>query len=126
MVPEVPGGISSLLYGEAIGHDMAQIEVLMRRLSKQGGNIGSIPSIGNRADWLRDSVFAQQSFKGSNPTTIMKASPEWLKRFMSAANIQGNKGMYTLLSTAPIESIFIQDCSYFRVACNAEPDSTLF
>jgi hypothetical protein len=119
-VPEIPEGISSLLYGPSIGNTMAQIESRMRTMS-----IGSVPSIADRTDWFTDAVFAQQAFSGSNPTTIARSSMEWLTRFMTAANGQGNKGMYTLLSNANIESMFIQDCSYFRAACSAQPDQTL-
>jgi len=127
MVPEVPSGISTLLYGPAISStpSMAEIEKRMLKLAKQGGNIGSVRSIGIRADWYSDAVFAQQAFSGSNPTTIARGSAEWLRRFMNAANAQGNKGVYTLLTEAPAESMFIQDCSYFRAAVNADPDSTL-
>jgi len=123
--PDVPAGISTFFYGEPLPKTMAQIETRMESLTKQGKNIGSVPSIGNRKDWYTDAVFAQQSFTGSNPTTITNATSEWVKRFMGAANSQGNKGMHTLLSTAPITTVYIEDNSNFRSAVHATPDATL-
>jgi len=125
MVPDIPQGIATFLYGEPIGNTVAQLETGMKRLTKQAKSIGSMPSIANRGDWYTDAVFAQQAFTGSNPTAITKATDEWTKRFMSAANSQGNKGMYTLLSTAASGSIYMQDNSYFRSAIHAPLDSVL-
>jgi hypothetical protein len=104
---------------------MGQVEERLKMLTKNCKNIGAVPSIANRPDWYSDAVFAQQSFTGPNPTSIMRASTEWTMRFMDAANSQGNKQMYTLLSTAMPDSMYIQDCSYFRNACGAPPNSML-
>ena len=108
MSPEVPMSISAYMYGEPLPKTLAQIEARMDRLTKQGKNIGSVRSIANRKDWYTDAVFAQQSFTGSNPTTITNATSEWVKRFMGAANSQGNKAMHTLLSTAPITTMYVE------------------
>ncbi|KAH8588241.1 lipoxygenase [Bisporella sp. PMI_857] len=122
---EIPRGISSFLYGEPLGKNMVQLEAGMRRLSKQRKNVGNIRTIAEREDWYTDSVFAQQSFTGSNPTTITKATAEWVRRFMNAANAQGNKSTYTLLSAIPADEIYIQDNSFIRSAVHAQPDEAL-
>jgi hypothetical protein len=124
-VGKVPKLISQFLFGDPIGETMAETEARMKALTRRGKNIGSVASIANRPDWFTDSVFSQQSFTGPNPTTIARASTEWIQRFTDTANIQENKAAYRHLSTAAPESIYIQDYSYFRNAVGAAPDSTL-
>lgn len=124
-VSDVPRGLSSFLYGDTIAPTMAGIEQRMRTLTKKKRNIGSVPSIANRPDWFTDAVFAQQSFTGLNPTSIAKASAEWIQRFKKAANDQGRKPMYTLLNTTQAETLYVQDYSYFRSSCGAAPHSVL-
>lgn len=125
IMPEIPRGLSSFLYGEPIGPTMSSLEERMRALTKHGKNIGSIPSIGNLPDWFTDAVFAQQCFTGPNPTTICRASTEWVQRFKVEANKQGNKAMYTLLNTMAMDMMYIQDYSHFRNSCGANPNSIL-
>jgi hypothetical protein len=121
MASEIPRGLSSFLYGEMMSPTMAGLEERMRALTKNRKNIGSMPSIANRPDWYTDSVFAQQSFTGPNPTSIARCSAEWIRRFMMVANMQGKKARYTLLNSSPADSMYIQDYSYFRSACGSSP-----
>lgn len=94
-------------------------------LHREGKNIGSEPSVANREDWFSDSVFAQQSFTGPNPTSIKTAPATWVKEFIAAADKQGNKKFLSQLESSTKESLYIQDYSYFRAAIGAKPDSTL-
>lgn len=124
-MPEIPKGLSSFLYGEPMGPTMANLEERMKILTKQGKNIGSVPSIANRPDWYSDAVFAQQRFTGPNPTSICRASTEWIQRFKITANKQGNKAMYTMLNSMSADMMYIQDYSHFRNACGAAPTTVL-
>ena len=123
--PIIPKGIMNLLYGEPFANTMDGLVENNRTLRKQGKNIGSQPNIADRDDWYTDAVFAQQAFTGTNPTTIMLASAEWIKRFRAAADAQGNEEASDLLKSFRADSIYIQDYSYFRNAINADPDSVL-
>ncbi|KAL2068635.1 hypothetical protein VTL71DRAFT_14972 [Oculimacula yallundae] len=120
-----PEALSLYLYGQPVGKTMAGIEARMKQLKRANKNIGTEASVGNRDDWYTDAVFAQQSFTGTNPTTIELASADWNQRFTSVAKTQGRVDMAALLESAKAESLFIQDCSYFREASNAAPDATL-
>ena len=79
----------------------------------QGANLGDKP------DWWSDARFAQQSFTGTNPATITLASSEWIDRCKGATG--ANKAAADFLSKATDGSLYLQDCSYFREAVNADP-----
>lgn len=104
---------------------MAGLEARMARLRRAKKNVGTVPSVANRPDWYTDSIFAQQSFTGCNPTSITRASDEWITRFKQSATDQNNEGMSTLLQTVAPAQMFIQDYSYFRSAVGSLPDSAL-
>ncbi|PVH71666.1 Lipoxygenase [Cadophora sp. DSE1049] len=120
-----PKLLASSLYGQPVGKTMAGIEARMKRLTRANKNIGTEASVGNREDWYTDAVFAQQSFTGSNPTSIASAGAEWVGKFKGVAKTQGRTDIAILLEYARAESFFIQDCSYFREAANAAPAATL-
>ncbi|KAH7409001.1 lipoxygenase [Cadophora sp. MPI-SDFR-AT-0126] len=105
-----PKLLAAYLYGEPIGKTMAGIEARMKMLTRANKNIGTQ---------------ASQAFTGSNPTTIAVASTEWIEKFKEAAKTQGRNDIAVLLQYARAESFLIQDCSFFREAVNAAPDSTL-
>ncbi len=73
------------------------------------------PNIGTRDDWYSDAVFAQQQFTGPNPTTIKLAPASWVAQFATAAKSQQNDAVLAILDTSA-DSLYIQDCSYFRDA----------
>jgi len=75
----------------------------------------SMDTIGNRDDWYRDDVFAQQAFTGTNPTTIRNASAERIEDFKTAAKEQSKHEMLKILDQVK-ENFFILDCNYFREA----------
>lgn len=75
-------------------------------------------SIGDLNDsnmfWYSDAMFAQQNFNGTNPTTIELAGA-WKSQFLSAAKRQNLEKVALLLGEAD-DSLYVQDCSYFRTA----------
>ncbi|KAH8882273.1 Lipoxygenase [Thozetella sp. PMI_491] len=75
-----------------------------------GGNIGLLD------DWYSDRRFAEQSFTGTNPVTITRASDKWIEDFIGAARTTGDAKWVIALSQADRASLFVQDCSYFRKA----------
>ena len=77
---------------------------------EQGGNIGLLD------DWFSDRRFADQQFTGTNPTTITRASPEWITGFCAAAKAGNYDKWVTTLAGADPKSLFVQDGSYFRRA----------
>ena len=127
LLPEAlqPKLLALYLYGQPIGKTMAGIQARMKALTRAKKNIGTEPSIGNREDWYTDAVFAQQSFTGSNPTSIASAGADWVAKFKGVAKTQGRNDIAILLQYARVESFFVQDCSYFREAANAAPTATL-
>ncbi len=82
-----------------------------------GGNIGLLD------DWYSDRRFADQQFTGTNPTTITRASPEWIAQFSEAARSGNYDKWVTALANTNPEHLFVQDGSYFRRAAG-EPDPT--
>jgi len=83
------------------------------------------PNIGLREDWYTDAVFAQQFFTGTNPTTIQRATSDWVQQFVQAGMAQGLSDMANLIKSAPANTLYMQDYSYFRSACGARPDAIL-
>ncbi|KAK3995566.1 putative lipoxygenase [Cladorrhinum sp. PSN332] len=84
-----------------------------------GGNIGLLD------DWYSDRRFADQSFTGTNPTTITQASATWVQDFIKAAKAGGYHKWVITLEKADKKSLFIQDGSYIRKAVGVSPDATL-
>ena len=77
------------------------------------------PNVGDLHDWYSDARFAQQHFTGTNPTTIERASDDWIDHFIRAAKTPEDvvaKDTITELSTSSPGSLYIQDYSYFRKA----------
>jgi len=85
-----------------------------------GGNIGLLD------DWYGDRRFADQQFTGTNPTTITRASQQWIADFTQAAEAGGYAKWVTALAKADPASLLVQDGSYFRKAFGvADPEATL-
>lgn len=86
----------------------------------RGENIGLIP------DWYSDRRFAEQSFTGTNPTTITRASPALIKEFVEAAKTNGDDEWAHLIPKFDSASLFVQDCIYYREALGVTSDETLY
>jgi hypothetical protein len=90
-------------------------------------DIFDLPNVGDLEDWYSDARFAQQHFTGTNPTTIEKASEEWILHFTQAskdpADTKAQK-IIKALANGSQESLYIQDYSYFRKAARM-PESAI-
>ncbi|KAF8166230.1 lipoxygenase [Pholiota molesta] len=83
------------------------------------GNMFTAENVGLRDDWYTDAVFAQQQFTGTDPTTLTRASGQWIQVFTEAA--AGNSAVLNILATAPAHSFYVQDYSYFRDTAGMKP-----
>ena len=82
---------------------------------KTGTDIMRGENIGDNKDWFSDARFAQQQFTGTNPTTITKASKQWIDSFVSAAQAQELLNVVErILAADKGGNLFVQDFSYFR------------
>ena len=121
----IPDKILDFAFSHPESGTIAGIENRNKILRAEQKPVYEDPNIGDRPDWYRDAVFAQQQFTGVNPTTIVIASSDWIEKFKKAAESQGNEKMFALLKTASTDSLYIQDCSYFRAAVDAAADAAL-
>jgi Lipoxygenase len=110
----VPDKILDFIHDHPEGATIDKIVQRNNELHQKKEDIFAEENIGNRDDWYTDAVFAQQQFTGPNPTTIQHASADWIKRFAEVA--QPNAQMHHLISSAAADSLYIQDCSYFRAS----------
>ncbi|KAF3935738.1 Lipoxygenase-4 [Dactylella cylindrospora] len=128
---EMLAGISpSLITGSAApwslwGNTLDGLQGINANLVNEKKGIYTEPNIGCREDWYTDEQFAQQHLTGPNPTTIELASPEWIGSFKAAAVIQNNDSFVNLVDTAPGNSIYVQDYSYFRQAAQTNHKAEL-
>lgn len=122
----LPGKFLEWAHGDPIRDSIAGIEERNRTLRADGTDIFADPNIGDREDWYTDKVFAQQQFTGPNPTTIQRAPEEWIRLFSRAAEVQRNGGVLQILTQGlSDQSLYIQDCSYFRKAWGAPPTASM-
>ncbi|KAI5460561.1 lipoxygenase [Mariannaea sp. PMI_226] len=108
------------------GSTIKAYEIYNKLHRKSGTDIEAGANIGLLPDWYSDRRFADQSFTGTNPTTIEKIPEELLNEFIETAKRCGyDYWARTLPKTEP-SSLFVQDCRYFRKAVGAQPDEELF
>lgn len=108
------------------GPTIADCEEYNRHHRKSGTDIARGENIGLLPDWFSDRRFAEQSFTGTNPTTITRASPAFVKEFVEAATANGDDKWAQLIPTLDTASLFVQDCSYYREALGVESEKTLY
>jgi hypothetical protein len=114
------------LHGHPNQDTIAKIEAKNKELRAEHRDIFVGPNIGDLPNWYSDQVFGQQQFTGTNPTTIQRASQDWIQQFSKAAEAQQNSAVVQLLSNCLSDgSLYVQDCSYFRKACGVSPDAVL-
>ncbi|KAJ6043364.1 hypothetical protein N7460_004719 [Penicillium canescens] len=107
------------------GKTLANVEDYnkQQRGKSRHNDIFDRPNVGDLKDWYSDSRFAQQHLTGTNPTTIERASNDWIDHFIRAAKTSDDavaKNTITELSTSCRESFYMQDYSYFRKAAGME------
>ncbi|KAK3356652.1 lipoxygenase [Lasiosphaeria hispida] len=105
---------------------LRQIEEYNRHHRKSGTDIEGGKNIGLLPDWFSDRRFADQSFTGTNPTTIKVAPKPLLEEFMAAAHRNGDEDWAKLLQLADPSTLFVQDARYLRAAMGAAENETLF
>jgi hypothetical protein len=109
-----------------VGVNFKSIEAYNRNNKKSGTDIARGANIGLLPDWYGDRRFAEQSFTGTNPTTITKCPKDLLTEFTAAAQANGYDYWFKTLPHIDPESLFVQDSRYFRRAAGALPTETLF
>ena len=107
------------------GATVADIQARNKKLRAEKKNIYVDPNIGDHDDWYTDSVMGQQQLTGVNPTNITLATKQWIDDFKSAAKAQKNDKMVKRLEGAAVDSLYMQDCSWYRKALGLKPDSAM-
>ncbi|KAL6896495.1 lipoxygenase [Trichoderma evansii] len=97
---------------------------------KAATDVSNGTNLGLLGDWYSDRRFAEQSFTGTNPTTLVNISKtpgNLLQEFIDTAERKGYKKWHERLSKAQSnpESLFVQDHRHFREAFGAAPDEEL-
>ena len=91
-------------------------------------DIFNLPNVGDLEDWYTDARFAQQHFTGTNPTTIERASEQWIQHFAGASQDPADKRpqeMIMALAYGTPDSLYVQDCSYFREAAGMDESAVI-
>lgn len=140
VVPDIIGGIGRgaawVIFGSMgtpdKGEKLADVEKFNRdargRYKFQRKDIFDLPNVGDLKDWYSDARFAQQQFTGTNPTTIERASNDWLQHFIQAAKAPEDaaaKKTIADLSHNCRDSLYMQDYSYFREAAGLDPTAVI-
>lgn len=98
--------LDDLVAGEPyVGSTIAEVEHNSRHYRKTGTDVMRGETIGDYNDWYSDARYGQQQFTGANPMTITLASSDWISKFRTAADKQGNTNMSQLLKQADAKSI---------------------
>lgn len=93
---------------------------------KSGTDIARGDNLGHLPDWYSDRRFAEQSFTGTNPTTITRAPADLVAEFIEAAKKLGYSAWAEALPKVDPTSLLVQDCRYFRSYIGADPDAELY
>ncbi|CAI6099734.1 unnamed protein product [Clonostachys chloroleuca] len=108
------------------GSKIKAYEEYNRNHRRSGTDIALGANIGLLDDWFSDRRFADQSLTGTNPTTIEKAPEDLLAEFVEAAKRGGYTHWADAIPKISQDSLFVQDCRYFRTALGADPDEDLY
>ncbi|KAF5123430.1 putative linoleate 9S-lipoxygenase 3 [Metarhizium anisopliae] len=107
------------------GYSIKAYETYNKLHRKSGTDIKQGANLGLLADWYGDRRFADQSFTGTNPTTIEKIPKDLLDEFIAEAGRGGYDDWAKTLGATDPSSLFVQDCRYFRKAVGAQPNEEL-
>ena len=91
-------------------------------------DIYNLPNVGDLEDWFADARFAQQHFTGTNPTTIERASEQWILHFTGASHDLADKRAQEVimaLGHSSPDSLYVQDYSYFRDAAEMDKSAII-
>lgn len=110
------------------GETIADIEEYQREKRAEKFDIFDRPNVGDLPDWYSDARFAQQQFTGTNPTTIERASNDWIHHFtLASKKSDDDLAQRTIndLSISDRESFYVQDYSYFRKAAGLDSNAEI-
>jgi len=117
--------VAQLLEGSPMTGTLRELEEYNRKHRKSGIDIESGANLGLLPDWYSDRRFADQSFTGTNPTTITVVPKSLLDEFVAAARNGGYEYWAKTLGTIDPKSLFVQDARNFRALIGADPEETL-
>ena len=122
----VLGGMGTPDAGEKLG----DVEEYNRKMRAKWAlkDIYSLPNMGDLEDWFADARFAQQHFTGTNPTTIERASEQWILHFTGASQDPADKRAQKVimdLGYGSPDSLYVQDYSYFREAAEMDKSAII-
>ncbi|KAH6655409.1 lipoxygenase [Truncatella angustata] len=109
----------------SVGPTIKDCEEYNKFHRKSGTDIARGENVGLLPDWFSDRRFAEQSFTGTNPTTITRASKSFVEEFIKAARSGGYIKWAEILPKIDPASLFVQDCSYYREAMGVASDETV-
>ncbi|KAK0707938.1 lipoxygenase [Lasiosphaeris hirsuta] len=118
--------LAEAIEGNPMNGTLRQIEEYNRIHRKSGTDIEGGKNLGLLPDWFSDRRFADQSFTGTNPTTIKVAPKPLLVEFIAAAHRSGDEDWAELLQLADPSTLFVQDARHLRAAMGAAETETLF
>ncbi|KAK4163830.1 putative lipoxygenase [Cladorrhinum sp. PSN259] len=112
--------------GSPMDGTIKQLEEYNRAHRKSGTDIEQGQNIGLLPDWFTDRRFADQSFTGTNPTSITVVPDELLGEFIVAAKQGGYDKWAAKLPTIDPKTLYVQDVRGLRRALGVDKNETLF
>ncbi|KAK4171830.1 putative lipoxygenase [Triangularia setosa] len=120
------GILQRVINGDPMDGTLKEIEEYNRAHRKSGTDIEQGNNIGLLPDWFSDRRFADQSFTGTNPTSIAVVPDTLLGEFIAAAKKCGYDKWAAKLPTIDPKTLFVQDARDIRRALGVEKNETLF
>ncbi|KAI1332662.1 lipoxygenase [Xylariaceae sp. FL0255] len=108
-----------------VGKTIQEVVDYNKHYTKQATDVSDGRNLAHLEDWFTDRRFSEQSFSGTNPTTIKQIPEPLLKEFIEAAKTTGEVDWAATLSSADKKSLLVQDYSYFRKAIQVGPTDTM-
>lgn len=119
--------LNKVINGSPMDGTIKQVEEYNLKNRKSGQDIETGDSnIGVFPDWFTDRRFADQSFSGTNPTTIEVAPAHLLAEFVAAAQQGGYQKWAATLPTIDPKTLFVQDARGLRTALGVGSSETLY
>lgn len=112
--------------GSPMDGTIKQIEEYNRSHRKSPTDIEEGKNIGLLPDWFTDRRFADQSFTGTNPTSITVVPEALLNEFIAAAKQGGYDKWATILPTIDPATLYVQDARNIRRSLGVDENEILF